>query len=361
MKISVAMATYNGERYLGEQLASLAAQTRPPDELVIMDDGSTDQTQKIVEEFARHARFPVRFDRNESNLGYTRNFLRAARRCTGSWIAFCDQDDIWLPEKLARVECHMTDPTVLLIAHSAELVDERSIPTGIRYPDFRRLRVLDRRALPTWWIVEGFVSVFRATLMPYLADHEGRLIGDWPTVPHGHDALVCRLARALGGVVVLPDRLALHRWHSSAVTTGVMPHEIAGIRASRTFLSRFRQILRRYNSAAYRRQSEEALHQALVYRQFAVTDDGERMRRRWRSAEREYRAFSEWIARRADLYETVGLGARFAHGCGLISRGGYFRFNGCSIIGMRSLTKELALDGTVMLLGAERVGEPRID
>ena len=355
------MATYNGERHLGAQLASLAAQTRPPDELVIMDDGSTDRTQAIVEEFARDARFPVHFHRNESNLGYTRNFLKAARHCTGSWIAFCDQDDIWLPEKLACVERHMSDPNVLLIVHSAELIDERSTPTGVRYPDFRVPRVLDRRALPTWWIVEGFVSVFRAQLAAYLSDREGRLTGDWPAVPRGHDALVCRLARALGKTVVLPERLALHRWHPSAVTTGFLPQELSGIRDSRKFLSRFKRVLRRNGSATYRQQSEEARHQALVYREFAVTDDSERIRRRWRRAAREYSAFSEWIARRAELYEAVGLGARLAHGCNLFYRGGYWRFNGWSVIGFRSLAKELALDGTVMLLGAERIRESRID
>lgn len=355
------MATYNGERYLGEQLASIAAQTRLPDELVIMDDGSTDQTSAIVEAFARKASFPVRFHRNDTNLGYTRNFLKAAWQCSGSWIAFCDQDDIWIPEKIERVERHMHDPSVLLIAHSAELMDERSMPTGVRYPDFRRRRVLDRGALPTWWIVEGFVSVFRATLTSYLSDRDGRLIGDWPAVPHGHDALVCRLARALGKVVVLPDRLALHRWHSSAVTTGFLPQDLSGIRASRKLLTRFRRVLRRNGSRTYRQQSEEARHQALVYRAFADTDDAERARQRWRLAEREYTAFAEWIARRAELYEAVGLGSRLAHGCSLICRGGYWRFNGRSVVGLRSLVKDLVLDGTVMLLGTERIREPGID
>ena len=165
MRISIAMATYNGERYVREQLESLSAQTRLPDELVVTDDGSTDGTLEILRAFARAAPFPVRVYPGERNLGYTRNFLKAARLCTGDWIAFCDQDDVWLPEKLATIERYAASGGTLLIVHSAESVDRTLTPTGVRYPDFRRRGVYGQFQLPTWWIVEGFVMAFRADLM----------------------------------------------------------------------------------------------------------------------------------------------------------------------------------------------------
>jgi len=98
--ISIAMATYNGEKHLREQLASIASQTYLPLELVVCDDGSTDETLSILHEFSTVAPFECRIFRNEKTLGFAENFLRSASHCKGNWIAFCDQDDVWLPTKL---------------------------------------------------------------------------------------------------------------------------------------------------------------------------------------------------------------------------------------------------------------------
>ncbi|MGI4744834.1 MAG: glycosyltransferase, partial [Janthinobacterium lividum] len=86
--ISIAMATYNGARYLRQQLDSLARQTYLPAELVVTDDMSTDGTEAVVMEFAATAPFPVRFFRNEQRLGYRHNFTRAVSYCTSDLIAF---------------------------------------------------------------------------------------------------------------------------------------------------------------------------------------------------------------------------------------------------------------------------------
>ena len=96
--ISIAMATYNGERFLEEQLRTLSEQVRLPDEVVVCDDGSTDCTQEILAQFAKSAPFPVRLVINDRRLGWRENFLKAASICTSDYIAFCDQDDIWFPE-----------------------------------------------------------------------------------------------------------------------------------------------------------------------------------------------------------------------------------------------------------------------
>src|ERR1700760_1987549 len=103
-KISVALCTYNGERFLGRQLASIQQQTRLPDELVACDDCSTDRTLEILNDFAAAAGFPVNIIRNEEKLGVAANFERAIRLCQGSLIALCDQDDIWYPSRLERSE-----------------------------------------------------------------------------------------------------------------------------------------------------------------------------------------------------------------------------------------------------------------
>ncbi len=103
-RISVALCTYNGERFLPQQLASMAKQTRLPDELVVCDDRSTDRTMALVREFAASSPYPVRIFENEHNLGFAANFERAIRLCEGDLIALSDQDDIWYPIRLERSE-----------------------------------------------------------------------------------------------------------------------------------------------------------------------------------------------------------------------------------------------------------------
>src|SRR3954468_8143226 len=96
-RISVAMCTYNSERFVGEQLASIRNQTRPPDELVICDDGSSDGTMEHVARYAESAPFEVRVHVNERNLGSTKNFEQAIGLCEGQIVVMSGDDDVWHP------------------------------------------------------------------------------------------------------------------------------------------------------------------------------------------------------------------------------------------------------------------------
>lgn len=98
MTISVAVATYNGSRFLREQLDSLFRQTRLPDEVIVSDDGSTDDTLTILEEY--HQKYGLIYSVNDGAHGVNANFYRAIGLCTGDYIQICDQDDIWLENKL---------------------------------------------------------------------------------------------------------------------------------------------------------------------------------------------------------------------------------------------------------------------
>lgn len=97
-RVSVAMATYNGEKYLKEQLDSLYSQTVVPDEIVVCDDCSNDRTIDILEEY--HQKKGLKYYINSSNLGVNKNFEKAIRLCTSDYVAICDQDDIWFPKKI---------------------------------------------------------------------------------------------------------------------------------------------------------------------------------------------------------------------------------------------------------------------
>lgn len=124
MKISIALATYNGEKYLQEQLESFLAQTRLPDELVISDDCSTDNTMNIIKSFAAKAPFEVKYWQNEKNLGYGANFNEALLQTTGDLVFLSDQDDVWFPEKIDEMtRLSIQHPECSVLMNDSELTD----------------------------------------------------------------------------------------------------------------------------------------------------------------------------------------------------------------------------------------------
>jgi hypothetical protein len=217
MKISVAMCTYNGAQYLREQLESIVAQTRPPDELVVCDDQSADTTREIVASFAASTPFPVRLHINEQNLGSTKNFERAIGLCEGDIIALSDQDDVWLPEKLRRIEdCFISEPGVGLVFTDAEVVDGRLQPLGYRlwesvgFDQRQRQLVRNGRALDVLLpnrTVTGATMAFRASFK--------NLALDIPTdLPLIHDGWIALLIAAVAGVSIIEEPLIKYRQHT---------------------------------------------------------------------------------------------------------------------------------------------------
>jgi hypothetical protein len=216
MSFSVAMCTYAGARFVGAQLESIAAQTRPPDELVVCDDGSADETRELVGEFAARAPFPVRLSVNERNLGSTRNFGRAISLCAGDLIALSDQDDVWHPEKLEKLEARFdARPSVGLVFTDAELVDERLRPTGRRLwesigfgPRERRLvrrgRALD--VLLPGWSVTGATMAFRADFRDLVLD----IPEDLALI---HDGWIALMVAAVSEIDYIAEPLIQYRQH----------------------------------------------------------------------------------------------------------------------------------------------------
>jgi len=97
-RISVAMATYNGENFLREQLDSIYSQTYLPYEVIVTDDCSSDGTISILEEY--RIKYGLKYYINEKNIGYNKNFEKAISLCSGNYFALSDQDDVWLPNKI---------------------------------------------------------------------------------------------------------------------------------------------------------------------------------------------------------------------------------------------------------------------
>lgn len=338
MKISVAMATYDGERFLVEQLESLAAQSRLPDELVVSDDCSSDRTLAVVEEFARSAPFPVSIFKNAKTLGYADNFLRAAQLCKGDWISFCDQDDVWMPGKLATIERYteISGRDVMLIAHSAAVVDEDLQGTTSRRPDIARFRVCRGSELPASWYVEGLAITFRGELVRDLSPSDRGPDGGKPMLPLAHDVWVCRLARILGDIVLLPDSLCLYRRHSATATTAYR-----GALGRRGHLHRMvAAVSAALESGAreYQNYSISLGCQANAFGRLARLESDRVRCERLLEAELEFAQFSDWMGKRANLYRESGVVERMRLFRNLLSGGKYSRF-----LSSRALAKDLVI------------------
>ena len=141
-KISVAMATYNGEKYIREQLNSIANQVILPDEVVICDDASSDSTVNIIKEFLIISPFPVRLHVSLTNIGYAKNFEKAIGLTSGDVIFLCDQDDIWLKDKISCMnKVLQEEPGLVIVAHDCTFYNEGGLVSGTTLlRNMRRLR-----------------------------------------------------------------------------------------------------------------------------------------------------------------------------------------------------------------------------
>ena len=286
LSVSVAMATYNGASFLDAQLASIAAQTRTPDELVVCDDASSDGTVEIIQRFARQAPFEVRLIRNEQRLGYEENFMKAARCCRGDVIAWSDQDDVWMPAKLARcLHEFEQDPDVLFVEHSTQIgVGNNggeplvSGPLGKYWSRRRELRILRRHSVYTpaslplelySWGHSCVVSRRVLELGDTLATTIPGVFGQFS----GHDTWTLTLATAAGKAVLLPDVLVQYRQHGSqragAYTAAAPPRSLA-TRVAQSAARRPSAVLDRLEAYATR-----AFFRASVLTQLAALLDSE--------------------------------------------------------------------------------------
>jgi glycosyltransferase involved in cell wall biosynthesis len=224
VNISVAMCTYNGSRFLGEQLKSIEEQTMLPCELIICDDGSSDSTSEIVRTFAQAAPFPVRFIPNERTLGSTSNFAKAVCLCGGDAIALCDQDDVWRSDKLERLaEVLDSEPDVGGVFSDATLVDENSqtLPQSMweqrQFDAPLQALINDRQAAPLQLLQKNVVTGATFMFRSHFVSHLMPIPPEWV-----HDAWIALLLATQAKLRVLPARLMSYRLHG-AQQIGIKP------------------------------------------------------------------------------------------------------------------------------------------
>ena len=132
MKISVAMAYYNGGTYIEEQMDSILSQLGEKDEVIVSIDGASDGSKPLLLKMAEvDSRIHIV---KGPGKGVVRNFENAIRHCNGDIIYLSDQDDIWKPDKVEKVNYAFSNPEVKAVLHDAEIVDENGNPTGAGKP-----------------------------------------------------------------------------------------------------------------------------------------------------------------------------------------------------------------------------------
>ena len=209
------MATCNGGAFITDQLDSLAAQTRRPDQLVICDDDSQDDTVQKIESFRETAPFEIRLEQNPGRLGATANFEKAISLCDGEIILLADQDDVWLPEKLETlVENLEKNPEWGFAFCNAQVVDGQLSPLGydlwqaLFFDAHEQARVRAGEAPYVFMrhvVAAGntlaFRSSFRSLLIPF------------PDLRSTHDAWIAFMIACVSGCGLVSDPLIRYRLH----------------------------------------------------------------------------------------------------------------------------------------------------
>jgi len=205
--ISIAMCTFNGSAFLREQLDSLLAQTYPWQELIVVDDQSSDNTMDILREYQkRDGRIKVQ--QNQNNIGTDKNFLKALKLCTCDFVAPCDQDDIWFPEKLSSLIDVIGKHS--LAYSDSELIHAEGTKIRARMSDYVSMI---SGSNPSEFVFRNCVSGHASLVSAEVVNHI-------TCVPEGfhYDWWLAANATSLNGIIYLDIPLVFHRQHANNAT-----------------------------------------------------------------------------------------------------------------------------------------------
>lgn len=209
--LSVVMCTYNGaSHHLAEQLDSIFAQTLLPDEIIVQDDCSNDNTMSLLTEYADKVPEGVEFliFRNTIQKGINDNFFSAMRRARSEFIAVCDQDDIWMPDKLERQMKAIGD-RMMCVCRSRPFAEQgASVRFDTRKPCCNLVRLF-------YASMPGHCQLLRSSLLQYIPTRE-----ELPEIYHRtcYDVMTATTAAALDSIVLIDEVLVKQRRYEKAAT-----------------------------------------------------------------------------------------------------------------------------------------------
>lgn len=209
---SVAITTFNGEKYILDQLKSIEAQTIQPDEIIICDDCSTDKTVSVIENFSKNSLLNIQLIKNSDNLGFRKNYEKCFNLCSSDLIFYCDQDDVWCNNKIEVILKEFEKDSKLVFVFSDAFVTDEElniIKDGEWSFDWTKLSnrqeffdFVQTRNFPL-----GFQTAFRAgfckSIMPFLSDPDG-----W----------IALCSPIFGNIKAISEKLVYYRRHEGATS-----------------------------------------------------------------------------------------------------------------------------------------------
>lgn len=214
-EVSIVMATYNGAHYLEEQIESILANTYDGWTMEICDDGSTDRTLSIIEHYQELYPNKIKFHPNEEQLGVTRNFLEGAMRAEGEYVMFCDQDDVWLPEKIEKTLKFMKERERLSGENTpiAVFTDAKVVDGALRNinSSFYAYNKLDTKKIDLPHLLVENKMIGCTTMI-----NRGILdkIIEFPNFARYHDWWIALISVVFGEIAFLNESTMLYRQHS---------------------------------------------------------------------------------------------------------------------------------------------------
>ena len=281
--VSVALCTFNGERFLQQQLDSLAAQSILPDELIICDDASSDNTIGIAEKFSLNSKFKTRIIKNPINLGYVKNFEKAISLCNENIIFLCDQDDVWARDKIQQVvSIFNSESTVGLVFHGYKKIDS----LGFNYHDAEELFGYDKLSSTQLAeeVLNNSINVFLVPkprawcgcMMAFRHDFKDVIVPIFPG--KGHDDWILKVVAPLSEVRFISSPLIEYRIHEGNSNNFEVKKKTYIIHLHR-LLKRFKRIFNGYSKKNFYRMliervvksKHELRHPELIeiYRKFS--------------------------------------------------------------------------------------------
>lgn len=218
------MATYQGAAHVASQLESILANTRLPDELIIVDDHSTDGTLDVVQRILKNTAIrTVEIVKKDMNSGVTETFVQGILRSTGDLIFLADQDDYWAPDKIeTMLSVYSSDPNTSLVYSDGTITDAHLVNTNLTIFGTRRRAQLklgdkrDRMEIAADPDIKGCTMAIRGSLARELL-----VMGPIDFRPFwGHDHWLALFCYGLGKVVVVDRALIQHRFHDQNTSGG---------------------------------------------------------------------------------------------------------------------------------------------
>jgi glycosyltransferase involved in cell wall biosynthesis len=269
--VGTVVATYNGERYLDEQLKSIINQSQRPQQIVIVDDCSQDETKEIIRKYVKELPDLFLFIENKENLGAKRTFEIGISKCETDYIALCDQDDVWKPDKIEKQFNSLEDNRdSKLCFHDLELIDKKGDTLANSYwkvaPSDEPLPVIGRQARAR---VAGFSNPVPGCTMFFSSSLKDYIIPISSSIWIGHDWWISVIAFFFDAPIYVNETLSRYRFH---------PYQAAGIGTSlkkkkdqRSILSVRSRIVREVKRIMHKKKSKRMKLIALNESRYAMS------------------------------------------------------------------------------------------